>query len=94
LGEKLFDRIKKACRQAKKVKVYTFNSKSNVWWKQSQKEFNTISAEVYQFDFEQIQAFAALVERTMDFSITLTANIFYIATDKGNSEVEFIKLVN
>ena len=94
VGEPAFDRIKKACRQAKKVKVYTFNSKSNVWWKQSQKEFNTISAEVYQFDFEQIQAFAALVERTMDFSITLTANIFYIATDKGNSEVEFIKLVN
>ena len=93
VGEPAFDRIKKACRQAKNVKVYTFNTKSNVWWKQSQKEFNTISAEVYQFDFEQIQAFAALVERTMEFSITITDNLFYIATIKGNCEVKTIKLI-
>jgi uncharacterized protein YaeQ len=92
VGEPAFERIKKACHQAKNVKVYTFNTKSNVWWKQSQKDFNTISAEVYQFDFEQIQAFAALVERTMEFSITLTEDVFYIAAAKGSCEVNLVKL--
>jgi len=87
VGEPGFERIKKACRQAKSVKIYAFNTKSNVWWKQSQKDFSTIKAQVYQFDFEQIQAFSSLVERTMDFSITLTDNIFYIAADKGSCEV-------
>ena len=92
VGEPAFDRIKKACRQAKVAKVYTFNTKSGVWWKQSQKDFATIKAEVYQFEFEQIQALAALVERTMDFSITITDNIFYIAANKGSCEVNLTAL--
>lgn len=92
VGEPGFERMKKASRQAQKTKVYTFNTKSNVWWKQSQKDFKTINAEVYQFEFEQIQALAALVERTMDFSITITDNIFYIATDKGSCEVNLTAL--
>jgi len=94
VGEPSFERIKKACRQAKAAKIYTFNTKANVWWKQSEKDFNTIDADVYQFDFEQIQTFAALIERTMDFSITITENIFYIATDKGSCEVNLTTLKN
>jgi len=92
VGEPTFDRIKKAARQAKVAKVYTFNTKSGVWWKQSQKDFSTINAEVYQFEFEQIQQFAALVERTMDFSITITDGIFYIAANKGSCEVSLTTL--
>jgi uncharacterized protein YaeQ len=87
VGEPAFERIKKATRQAKVTKVYTFNTKSGVWWKQSQKDFATINAKVYQFEFEQIQQLANLVERTMDFSITITGHVFYIATDKGSCEV-------
>ena len=92
VGEPGFERIKKACRQAKSVKIYTFNTKSNVWWKQSLKDFSKINTQVYQFDFEQIQSFASLVERTMDFSITLTDNVFYIAADKGSCEVNLTTL--
>ena len=92
VGEPAFDRIKKAARQAKVAKVYTFNTKSDVWWKQSQKDFATIKAEVYQFEFEQIQQFAALVERTMDFSITITDGVFYIAANKGSCEVNLTTL--
>lgn len=92
VGEPAFDRIKKAARQAKVAKVYTFNTKSGVWWKQSQKDFATIKAEVYQFDFEQVQQFAALVERTMDFSITITDSVFYIAANKGSCEVNLTTL--
>ncbi|TEW56171.1 YaeQ family protein [Psychromonas sp. RZ22] len=92
VGEPSFDRIKKACRQAKETKVYCFNTKSNVWWKQSKKDFATINVEVYQFEFEQIQQMANLVERTMDFSLTITDNVFYVAADKGSCEVRFSRL--
>ena len=92
VGEPAFDRIKKAARQARVAKVYTFNTKSGVWWKQSQKDFATIKAEVYQFEFEQIQQFAALVDRTMDFSITITDSVFYIAANKGSCEVNLTTL--
>jgi len=92
VGEPGFDRIKKAARQAKVAKVYTFNTKSGVWWKQSQKDFATIKAKVYQFEFEQIQLLAALVERTMDFSITITDNVLYVAADKGSCEINLTRL--
>jgi len=92
VGEPAFERIKKACRQAKMTKVYSFNTKSNVWWKQSQKEFATVNAQVYQFDFEQIQQLASLVERSMSFSITITDNVLYIAASLGSCEVNLTKL--
>ena len=88
MGEPAFDRIKKASRQAKYVKVYTFNSKSIVWWKQNETEFNKLNnVEVHQFDFIEIQALAKLVNRTMDFTITMTGGINYISTEKGDCEV-------
>ena len=84
--------MRKACQKAKQVKLYTFNTKSGVWWKQSKKDFATISAEVYQFDFEEIQAFAQLIERTMDFSLTITDSVLYIAADKGSCEINLTRL--
>lgn len=92
VGEPAFDRIKKACRQAQVTKVYTFNTKSNVWWKQSQKDFAKINAQVYQFDFEQIEKLASLVERSMSFSITISDSILYIAADLGSCEVNLTTL--
>ena len=32
MGEPAYDRIKKACRLSEKVKIYTFNFKSDNWW--------------------------------------------------------------
>ena len=92
VGEPAFERMRKACQKAKQVKLYTFNTKSGVWWKQSKKDFATISAEVYQFDFEEIQAFAQLIERTMDFSLTITEGVLYIAADKGSCEINLTRL--
>ena len=92
VGEPAFERMRKACQKAKQVKLYTFNTKSDVWWKQSKKDFATINAEVYQFEFEQIQQLATLVERTMDMSITITDNVLYVAADKGSCEVNLTRL--
>ena len=88
VGEPSFERIKKATRLAKSTKIYCFNTKANVWWKQSEKDYSTIPVEVFQFDFEEIQSLSALVDRTMEFSITLTDNILYIAADSGSCEVK------
>jgi len=92
VGEPAFERIKKAARQAKAVKVYSFNTKSGVWWKQSQNNFAKLNVEVYQFDFEQIQALAKHCKRTMDFSITLSGDTAYIATENGECEIDCLPL--
>lgn len=87
VGEPAVDRIKKASRQAKQVKVYSFNTKSDVWWQQNQGKMAMLNASIYRFDADSINAFAQMLERTMDYSITITGDSAYIATELGECEV-------
>jgi len=92
IGEPAVDRIKKATRLSPAVKVYSFNSKSDVWWDQGRAKFNELPASIYQFQWESIQALAALVQRTMDLSITITGDSAYVAADSGECEVSWVPL--
>lgn len=91
-GEPSTDRIKKACRQSKQVKVYSFNTKSDVWWNQGRSKLNLLNAEYYRFNWQEIQQLASLVQRTMDLSLTITENSAYFATESGECEVTWDKL--
>lgn len=92
MGEPDFDRVKKSCRKARLVKVYSFNSKTDVWWSQGQSKFNTLPAAIYRFVPAEIAAFAALLERTMDLSVTITGDSAYIACEGGEVEVHWEEL--
>lgn len=87
IGEPDPERVKKSTRQAKKVIIYSFNSKSPVWWQQNASKLNFLQASVIQFDTEAIESLAELLSRTMDISVMITGNSAYISTDKGDCEV-------
>ena len=87
MGEPAVDRVKKATRLASKVKVYSFNTKSDVWWAQNESKFSQLDASVCRFDATQIDAFSQLLSRTMDISVTITGESAYIATAAGELEV-------
>jgi uncharacterized protein YaeQ len=87
IGEPAPDRIKKAARLSPVVKVYSFNLKSDSWWAKEQPKFKEVAAAVFQFDWKGIQALAALVERTMALSITISDNIVYVSAKNGECEV-------
>ena len=92
VGEPAVDRIKKATRLAKKVLVYSFNSKSDVWWSQVQNKMKQFPVSVFQFEWEEIVSLAAMVQRTMDMSISITGDSAYIATESGECEVSWVTL--
>ncbi len=92
IGEPAVDRIKKASRQARATKVYSFNSKSDVWWEQNKHKLQRLNVSIYQFHWQDIQSLALLVERTMDCSVTITGNSAYIATALGECEIPWIEL--
>ncbi len=92
VGEPDFDRIKKSCRLARVVKVYSFNTKSDVWWAQGENKFKTLSAEIIQFAHADIVALAALLERTLDLSVTITGHSAYVAAENGEVEVHWKEL--
>lgn len=91
VGEPAVDRVKKSSRLAQQVKVYTFNAKSkaDVWWDKNKSKFSQFNAEFYQFDWVVIQDLAQRVERTMDFSVTITGESAFVATALGECEVHW-----
>ncbi len=89
VGEPAADRIKKARRLAPSVKVYSFNSKSDVWWAQGEAKFNKLKVSFFRFQWESIQSLAALAQRTMELSVTITGNSAYVATESGQCEVSW-----
>lgn len=92
VGEPSVDRIKKATRLSPAVRVYSFNSKSDVWWNLGRARFNELPVSVFQFQWENIQALAALVQRTMALSITITGDSAYVAAQAGECEVSWVPL--
>ena len=89
IGEPSVDRIKKVSRHAEVVKIYCFNSKADVWWEQSRGKISQLNAYVFKFEWEEIKSLASLVQRTMDMSITITADSAYVATESGECEVSW-----
>ena len=87
VGEPAVDRLKKISHTAKEVKVYSFNSKSDVWWSQVQNKMSMLPVSVYKFEWDEVQSLAALVERTMDMSVSITGDSAYIATEQGECEL-------
>lgn len=89
IGEPAVDRIKKASRLAQAVNVYCFNSKSDVWWQQAQQKISQLKASVFRFQWLEIETLAALAQRTMEISVTITGDSAYVATKLGECEVSW-----
>ena len=92
VGEPAVDRIKKASRIAAVTKVYSFNTKADVWWHQEQEKLGKLAVSVFRFQWYDIQTLAALVQRTMDLSVTITGDSAYIAAELGECEVGWVLL--
>jgi uncharacterized protein YaeQ len=92
VGEPAVERIKKATRLSHAVKVYCFNSKSDVWWEQCRRGFNKLPVSVFQLQWKDVQSLAALAQRTMDLSVTISGDSAYVAAAAGECEVSWMPL--
>lgn len=92
IGEPSIERIKKASHLAKAASVYSFNSKSDVWWNQNRDKITKLAVSVYQFNWGEVQKLAGLANRTIGFSLSLSENSAYISTDKNQYELRWTAL--
>ena len=92
VGEPTIERLKKIRHHAKSVKVYCFNAKADTWWEHIKNKVQPLAVEVYRFEWNEILALAALVQRTMDMSISISGDSAYIATQLGECEVNWVTL--
>lgn len=89
VGEPAVERVKKSTRLSPVVKIYSFNSKSDVWWEQGRNKLERLNASIFRFSWEGIQSMAALQQRTMNLSVTITGDSAYVATETGECEVSW-----
>ena len=93
MGEPSPERIKKSSRLAPVVKVYSFNSKSDTWWKQSKDKVSQFThVKFYQFDWQQIQKLATFAKRNMDWSLSISGDTIYITDDQQECELAIKEL--
>jgi len=74
-------------RKANQVKVYSFNTKSETWWEQNKTKIAQLDAEVIRFEASAIASLAQMINRTMDWSVTITGQSAFVATENGEVEV-------
>lgn len=87
VGEPSLDRLKKAARLADAVLVYSFNTRSDVWWSGLAKKLPAGSARVYRFDWAEVCDLTRLVERTGELSVTINRPSVFIAGNAGQVEL-------
>lgn len=94
VGEPAPEKLKKASRNARDVWVYSFNTKSAVWWSQEKQKIGNLRLGVRQFIWSEIANLTAMLQRTMDISITLSDNSIFIATEQGECDITWVTLQN
>lgn len=92
VGEPSPERIKKASRISGAVRIYSFNSKSGIWWSQEGHKLVSSGAEVFQIDWNQLQKLTTMVERSMDFALTLSDGSAYFSASDQECEVSWRQL--
>lgn len=88
IGEPSLDRIKKATRLSPRVDVFSFNSKSDVWWEQTKNKAHQYNASFYRFNWDAIEALSEVVERGMDISVMITGDSLFVDVPQGSFEVQ------
>lgn len=89
VGEPSTARLRKASHTAERVHVYSFNSKSEAWWRQSGSEIDGTRIKVFQFQWDEICQLASLVRRTLQLSVTVSGMSAFIAAESGSVEVSW-----
>ncbi len=92
VGEPTPEKLKKACRMASHVQVYSFNSKSDVWWQRNCMAIKQLSVDVYQIDSTELVKLANLVDRTMTLPININEDNFFVSGKFEAIEIPFKKL--
>ncbi|NND66011.1 MAG: YaeQ family protein [Halioglobus sp.] len=79
VGQPEEPRLRKACGRAPRVSVYAFGKSGDVWWRRNADELAQLAPlGVWQLDWNDMVALAALLERTVQLSVSVVGGTAYI----------------
>lgn len=81
VGQPAPDRLKKASGQSQSVKVFSYGRGMDVWWKTNGLAIRALpKVSIHHFAADELQALAALADKTMNLTVTITETIAYVST--------------
>ncbi|HAI49537.1 YaeQ family protein [Atlantibacter hermannii] len=82
-------RLKKACSQAAKVALFTYNSRAaEIWRQQNQSKFRQYAnLTVWYLDDGQLAKLSALASRSMSIQATLQDGLIWLSEGENNLEI-------
>lgn len=89
VGEPSAERIKKAVRQATHVRLYSFNTKSDIWWQQLQgvREYDKLG--VFRLDFDTMRELAQHLKRTQTINVTVSEDTAFMTLGDNSVTVNW-----
>ena len=89
IGQPEEPRLRKACGKAGEVKLYAFGKSADTWWKINGDAIAALPRiEVWQFAWEEVQALAALLDRTMQLNVSVVGGVIYVDNGQGSVSLE------
>ena len=86
IGQPEEPRLRKACGRARAVKVYAFGTSADTWWHLNGEAIRALPRlEVSQLGWNDVQALAELMERTVQLTVSVVGGVVYV--DNGNGSV-------
>lgn len=93
VGQPEEPRLRKACGRAREVLVYAFGKSSDTWWKLNGDAISALPRlEVWQLPWPEVQATAALLDRTMQLNVSVVGGVTYIDNGAHSASVEPVRL--
>lgn len=85
VGQPTPERLKKASGQAQAIKVFSYGRGMDVWWKSNGPMIRALpKVEIHSFGAEELQHLVALVDKTMNLTVTITETIAYISSNEAS----------
>ena len=82
-------RLRKACGRARSVSVYIFSKSSDTWWKINGEAVSALPhLDAWQFSWPEIVALAALLDRTVQLSVSIVGGMIYVDNGKDSVSLE------
>lgn len=93
VGQPEAPRLRKACGRARLVKVYAFGKSADTWWKLNGAAISALPhLQVWQLAWEDVQAAAALLGRTMQLNVSVVGGTIYLDNGSASASTEPLAL--
>ncbi len=89
VGQPEEPRLRKACGRARAVRVYAFGKSADTWWKLQGEAISGLDAvEVWQLDWQAVDAMAGLLERSTALNVSIVGGTIYLDSAGTSLSVE------